>query len=67
MSIIEELKNQIAGLELQIKEIQESCSHPPLCLVIIHRAEDGYDYNYEWAEYECKLCEKKWVEDKRMV
>jgi hypothetical protein len=64
--MVKELREQITKLQLQIKVIQDECSHPSLCVTKKHfsdtsnwvRNEDSY-----WTEFHCSLCDKHWQED----
>ena len=66
MSIISELKNQIASLNRQIDQIQSECQHPKSVLKEEHGANTGnYDPGADcyWTTYTCGLCEKRWTQD----
>jgi len=63
--MISELKKQIAELDAKISGIQAQCSHPPLAVVKVAKADTGnYDPSTDryWNACRCGLCEKTWEE-----
>ena len=74
MSIVEDIKNQIKQLEIRLKKIQDECSHPKSCRVLLQEYEIG-GVNHDYQEYEasskqqywqCTLCDKQWTENVRV-
>jgi hypothetical protein len=68
MSIVANLREQIAKLEAKITAIQKDCNHPASAVTRKHRADMGnYDRSMDgyWDECECGLCEKRWTEDQK--
>lgn len=65
MNKIQELKQKIAECESQIKELQDTCSHPPLALEYRHCSNTGnyLEADEYWTDFHCTLCEKRWSED----
>lgn len=65
-SIILDLRNEIRVLEDKISKIQDSCSHPSLCVTKKHGSSiGGYEINMDlyWTDFTCSLCEKRWREE----
>ena len=65
MTIIAELRQQIAALETQIMGIQDECTHPSSALVKKSWGNTGnYDPSSDCygTDYHCRLCDKKWTE-----
>ena len=64
MTIIQKLRDEITEREAKIKEIQEACSHPPICVIKEHHSNDAdFGSRHYWTSFRCELCEKKWQED----
>ena len=66
MNIVDKIKDEIAELQLSIKNIQDECSHPESAVTKKHGSNTG---NYceaddcYWTDFECNLCGKRWQED----
>jgi hypothetical protein len=62
-NIIQEIRNKIDDLYLQLKLIQEQCSHPEAARLKENKGSTGgwdRDESY-WTEHHCFLCDKKWT------
>lgn len=71
MSRIDEIKEEIAKLEKEMRSIQNECSHPKTCRKKLSSYEDcsmNYDLQemelrgHHHHQYICTLCEKEWSE-----
>lgn len=65
MTIVAEIKADIAKLQLRLTTIQSECTHPAAALSKIAKGDTGnYDpsADYYWYECHCLLCDKQWRE-----
>lgn len=65
---VPELKAKILELEVQIKAIQNKCSHPIEALEKVPRSNTGnHDPSMDsyWYECYCHLCQKAWREEQQ--
>lgn len=64
MNRIEEIDAQIEALRSEKEEIQNACSHPPLCTRYKYESNTGNwdrsDDSY-WTKVHCTLCGKRWI------
>lgn len=70
MSIVEDIKSQIKQLKLKLKQIQDECSHPKNCRVLLQEYDIGgvncnsqeYEVSSKQQHWHCTLCDKQWAE-----
>lgn len=65
MTLVPELRRQIALLQKRIESIQDDCSHPDSAVTKTARSDTGnYDRSQDeyWNDCECLLCLKRWRE-----
>lgn len=63
MSIIYDLKMQIAALQTRIAAIQAQCCHPPSAVTSVPQGStDGDGRDKYWYHKTCGLCEHVWTE-----
>jgi hypothetical protein len=68
VSIVADLKAQIAAIQSKIEAVQAECSHPLGCRTAENRGtrstgESYYDAVLEreyWTEHHCSLCDLRW-------
>lgn len=66
MNRVNKIKKQIKTLQKELKQIQDECSHPKVCLEKEARSNTGnYDPSddHYWYDLHCTLCGKRWSED----
>lgn len=66
MSIVQQLREEIAERQAKISEIQEQCSHPEAAVTKKHGSNTGnYDPSADcyWTDFHCSLCDKRWQLD----
>lgn len=65
MSVVQKLRDEIAHKEKQIQEIQELCSHPPICVTKQGDSSTGNPMERDeyWYNCHCDLCDKRWTEE----
>lgn len=64
MNRIEELDEQIKGLQAEKTAIQAACPHPPMCVRYKHCGDSGnWDRSQDsyWTDLRCALCGKRWT------
>jgi hypothetical protein len=63
---VDEIVMEIAKLRQELLDIQEACSHPPLCRTYKYGSNTGnYDPSCDsyWIDHACNLCGKHWQTD----
>ena len=60
---VNDLNAEIDKINVQIKQIQSECNHPPSCVDIkAHGSSGNYDPSNDgyWNSYHCLVCDKRW-------
>lgn len=65
MTIVAQIKADIAKLQLQLNTVQSECTHPPSALQKVPKSDGGNCDNVTsyWYNCHCLLCDKTWTEN----